>query len=515
MAIKGGQILHVSGGFVIDRIQTGGVTGINVNEDKIEELGNVESIGIVRDIPDLTFELESFDVTTELESILVGGVNDEADGALFDLAENVPINVISPFKASGAFTVDGGVVVPYLSLESLSYSFALGDPATLSATLRGDSVFYVPGSVFEEAFDGTGAQTVFVFTDGPAYPSVIGTDTHFALSVTVGGVRQKLGTDYTNDQDEVTFTTAPVSGTGNVVVTYGSGVATTYLQTVHPPAGVASQGTLTIDTEPTTADTYTIDTKAYVLETSLTDVDGNVFIGGSLAQCLLNIVSAMNLSGTAGVDYAASMTAHPTVNMGAFSADDAILTAKVTGEDGDLIATTSTFVAGTNLFDGATLGTTTPGVDGTPAAIRGRDTYVSVDGGNNWLGVQSANIDWSVSLERDEEFGNSQIVGQDFDTPDVSGSVTMKPSDVDALFAQIQAIAGLSGNAIANATEDPPEIDIEIITVDSDGNTTKTWIVPEAKFVVPQLQGSVGSKLESDFSFTSATGVLQVYKGDN
>ena len=35
MSIKGGQILHVAGGpaalFVVDRIQTGGVTGINVN----------------------------------------------------------------------------------------------------------------------------------------------------------------------------------------------------------------------------------------------------------------------------------------------------------------------------------------------------------------------------------------------------------------------------------------------------------------------------------------------------
>jgi len=209
MAIKGGQILHVSGGFVIDRIQTGGVTGINVNEDKIEELGNVESIGTVRDIPDLTFEVESFDVTTELESILVGGINDEADGTVFDLAANVPINVISPFKASGAYTVDGGVVVPYLSLESMSYSFAIGDPSTMTATLRGDSVFYVPGSVFEESFDGTGAQTVFTFTDGPAYSSVVGTDTYFALSVTVDGVRQKIGTDFTNDEDEVTFIVAP------------------------------------------------------------------------------------------------------------------------------------------------------------------------------------------------------------------------------------------------------------------------------------------------------------------
>ena len=387
MAIKGGQILHVTGGFIVDRIQTGGLTGINVNEDRLEELGNYLAIGTIRDIPDITFELESYDVTTELESILTGGDNTETAGALFDLASFVPINVISPFKASGAFTVDGGVVIPYLSLESMSYSFSLGDPATMNATLRGDSVFYVPGSVYEEAFDGDAVTTVFNFTDGPAYKSTIGSDDYYALSVTVDGVRQKITTDFTNTATGVTFLTSPATGTGNIVVTYGSGVASTYLQAVH------------------------------------------------------------------------------------------------------------------NTTD--------------PAGIRGRDTYVSIDSGNTWLGVQSANIDWSVSLERDEEFGNSQIVGQDFDTPDVTGSVTMKPSDVSALFAQIQLAAGLTGTDIANATQDPPELDIEIITVDSAGATTKTWIVPDAKFTVPALSGSVGSKLESDFTFSSATGALEVYKGDN
>jgi hypothetical protein len=400
MAIKGGQILHVSGGFVIDRIQTGGVTGINVNEDRLEELGNYQAIGTLRDIPDLTFELESFDVTTELESILLGGDNSEADAFLFDLATFVPINIISPFKGSGqVYTVDGGVIVPFLSLESMSYSFSLTDPATMTATLRGDSVFYVNnGSVFEETFDGTGAQTVYAFTDGPAFKSTIGGLDYFALSVMVdqgtgdGWERQRLVADYTNTEDDFTFLTAPETGTDNIKVVYGSAVPTTYLQTVHD------------------------DTK--------------------------------------------------------------------------------------------------------PSGVRGRDIFVRLSDGaatpvyTDWLGVQSANVDWTVSLERDEEFGNPQIVAQDFDIPEVSGGVTMKPADNDALFAQVQAIAGITGTDIANATEDPPELDVEVKMVDSTGTTMKTLLVPDAKFIVPQIQGSVGSKLEQDFSFTSASGVLQIYKAD-
>lgn len=392
MAIKGGQILHVSGGFVIDRIQTGGVSGLNVNEDRLEELGNYEAIGILRDIPDLTFELESYDVTTELESLLTGGDNLESNGTLFDLATFKPINVISPFKGQGnVFTVDGGVIVPFLSLESLSYAFSLADPATVTATLRGDSVFYTNDSVYEETFDGTGAQTVFNFAE-TALKSTIGGDDYYALSVTVDDVRQRLTTDFTNTSAAVTFLTAPAAGTDNVKVVYASATQATYLQTVHD------------------------ETK--------------------------------------------------------------------------------------------------------PAGVRGRDIYVRLSDGaatpvyTDWLGVQSANIDWSVSLERDEEFGNPQIVAQDFDVPEVSGSITMKPANVNALFTQVSRIAGLTGTDVANATQDPPELDVEVKILDSAGTTTKTLEVPDAKFLVPQIQGSVGSKLEQDFTFTSAAGTLNVYKAD-
>lgn len=400
MAIKGGQILHVSDGFIIDRIQTGGVTGINVNEDRLEELGNYEAIGTLRDIPDLTFELESFDVTTELESILTGGDNMEASGTQFDLATFIPIDIISPFKGSGqVFTVDGGVIVPFLSLESMSYNFSLTDPATMTATLRGDGVFYLPNaSPYYETFDGDGIVTTFAFANAPALKSTISGSDYYALSLMVdqgagaGWERQRLGVDYTNTGASFIFTTAPLTGTDNIKVVYGSATVATYLQTVHD-------------------------------------------------------------------------------------------TAKPTG-------------------------------------VRGRDVFVRLGDGaatpvyTDWLGVQSANVDWSVSLERDEEFGNPQVVAQDFDTPEVSGSVTMKPVDNDALFVQIQDVAGISGTDIANATEDPPELQVEIKMVDSAGATQKTLIVPDGKFVMPQIQGQVGSKVEQDFTFTSASGALEIYKND-
>lgn len=139
--------------------------------------------------------------------------------------------------------------------------------------------------------------------------------------------------------------------------------------------GIGSQeaeGTLTMDVQPTDGDTFTVDGRTYTFQTTLTDVNGNIAIGGSLAQAKLNLVAAFDLSGTPGTDFALSMVAHETVDIAAFIADDAILTAKVGGTIGNSIVTTETFTAGTNIFDAATLGTTTAGVD-TAVFERGND----------------------------------------------------------------------------------------------------------------------------------------------
>jgi hypothetical protein len=154
-----------------------------------------------------------------------------------------------------------------------------------------------------------------------------------------------------------------------------------------------------------------------------------------------------------------------------------------------------------------------------PAGVRGRDIEVQFGDGaasfTDWLGVQSANVDWRVTLERDEEFGNAQVVAQDFDTPEVTGTVTMKPATVGALITQVQELSGLGTTAIANATADPPALELRFRIKDPEsGLTLKTLEVTDAKWAMPQIQGSVGQKLEQDFTFTSESGVLTIYKAD-
>ena len=126
-----------------------------------------------------------------------------------------------------------------------------------------------------------------------------------------------------------------------------------------------SQGTLTLDDQPTDADDMTVDAKTYVFQATLTNVDGNIQIGATLAETQANLVAAFSLTGQAGVQYAAAMSFHPTVEIAAFVTDNAILTAKQSGVAGDTIATTENFTPVTLVFDGVTLGTTTAGAETT------------------------------------------------------------------------------------------------------------------------------------------------------
>lgn len=143
-----------------------------------------------------------------------------------------------------------------------------------------------------------------------------------------------------------------------------------------PPSlnGIASAGTLTMDTQPTDGDTMTLDTKVYTFEDTLTDVDGNIYTGADLAAAKVNTVAAINLGAGAGTGYAASTTAGTVTADAAFVGDDLVVTYTQVGTAGDAIATTETFTEGTNVFDAATLGTTTAGADASGLTV---DAYVA------------------------------------------------------------------------------------------------------------------------------------------
>lgn len=119
----------------------------------------------------------------------------------------------------------------------------------------------------------------------------------------------------------------------------------------------AAQGTLTLAVQPTAGDTMTIGTRTYSYVASGTaDEPGEISRGADLAAAKTATIAAIN--GTDAVN-----TANATVSAGTFSGDDLVLTARAGGTAGNSIVTTETFASGSNIFDAATLGTTTAGTN--------------------------------------------------------------------------------------------------------------------------------------------------------
>lgn len=143
------------------------------------------------------------------------------------------------------------------------------------------------------------------------------------------------------------FDTDGVTTQGNVIVDVSA-------------RATASEGTLTVDTQPTADDTMTIGATTYTFKAAVSATT-HIAIGANLAATQANIVARIN-----GTDQFVGVK-NASVSAAAFSSNDCVLTARKPGVAGDSIATTETFTAGTNVFDAATLGTTTAGVDCTAA----------------------------------------------------------------------------------------------------------------------------------------------------
>lgn len=411
MSIKSGQILTQAGEYVIDRIQTAGAGQINIPEEKIKELGNYETVATVKDIPDLSFDLESLDVSMEFEALLTNTTEGAIpDGGFVDFNDAVPLDIVSPYKSSvGAFDIVRGIAVPYLTLESVSYRFGVSQSATQSFSFRGDGIYYIPGAPYAQEFAVTpGANQTYTFDETALMYTESG-DTYYAISVHARNsvdnsyTRLFLVDDYTNTANDVTILDdIDADGYDTLHVVYGTAASITYSQSGNNPHGhVVHEGT-------------------------------------------------------------------------------SVKPAAVRGKDIDLY-----------ISDGAA----------TPTLVR-------------WGGVQNVEITRSVNLENEQELGNFHYVSTDYDTAEVTGSVTLRSPNPQDLFEKIANIANVSTNEIAGP-HSATDLEMEVRVSDPDtGDVIKTFYIEDARFTIPSAQGQVDTTLEVQLSFSSDGGNLLVYKGE-
>lgn len=408
MAIKGADLLHVGDRVLIERAQTAGPGQINLSPERLYELGNYKSIGILFDIPDLSFACDSIDASAAFEAVLANqDFTTFTGGELLTPTAFQPIDVVSEFKpgqqAASPFNVVGSVAMPYLAIESLSYKFGVKDKATQSVSLKGDAIFYNPGSAFMETFAGSNAANQVITLAHNAYPynGAVIDGTKYALGIKIRetGKRLRFGTDYTE-----------------------------------APSG-----------------------------------------GGAAKTVAITIITAVPTTNHIDVVYASDTVA--VYNQGVHTVPSTVR----------------------------------------PAAIRGRDIEVFIGGESlvdRWTSVQSVQADWKVTLDRNEEFANTQVVSQDYFVPDVTGNIVVQSRDYADLLAKVQAVAGVatatevSGAITTHATEL-----LFVLHSPIDGSILKTIEVPDARFTMPGYSGQVQQKLQVTFNFESDTGVMNIYNG--
>ena len=401
MSVKSGKIITTAAGFLLDRLQSVGPSNLNIPTEKIHETGNELAVATIRDTPDLSFDMESYDVTCEAEAILLGlDPTALSAGQVLNFAKAVPLEVVSPVKGAGASKASiRGAVVPHLTLENVRYQFGVGQNSTQSYTLRGDSVYYVPGTPYFQEFSGTGGTGAYSFTHTAIKTVEKGADL-YALGVTViyaDGTYKRLilNEDFTNTSGGVTMidgATAPVGS--RVRVSYGAITPANFPQTVHPV---------------------------------------------------------------------------PTVK---------------------------------------------------PAAVKGKDIdfYVAVQTGVGqelvkWRGVQSVEISRQVQLEHDDELGNPHHVSSDYDTPEVSGTVTMRANSIEYLFERLAQVTNTPADQVANLlTSQPLEIQARVRHPET-GVVLKTIRIPDARFEPAPLNARVEQRIESQFPFSSDSGLIDIING--
>lgn len=482
MAIKGTDLIHVGGTTLIDRLQSAGPGQVNVPLTKIYELGNNLSVGVVLDIPDLSYTLTSIDASAALEAILCGtNFATDAVGTVYNFAAANPINLVAQItggrNAASPYNVVNGVAAPFLSIESVAYKYGIQANAEQTATLKGDSIFYMPGAAYVQTASGSGVAGQTISVTNPAFPyngDVIN-GIRYALAVTLtSGTRLIYGADFTES--------ATISS-------------------------VATTGPLTTG-GPITAIPATI---TYPLPQGATVV----LKSGSNTQSW--VTSGPVAAGAASIPVASQTPnfAYPSGSTVTSTAWPATVTLTILAP----VATTDTI----NVIYSSPVVSSYPQNSHTvasaqrPAAIRGRNIKVLLNGESVtqfMTDVQSFDCTWKVTLQRDLEFGSSEIVKQDFDIPDVSGSIDFMPRNPQALYQRIAQIAGAASTTEVVGALQQAVVPLEVVLYSPvDGSVLKSFQIPDARFTVPGFTGQNRQKVSVKLNFSSDSGQLTVKKG--
>lgn len=223
----------------------------NLPKIPIYEVGSNQKLTTLRDIPELSFDVESYDTSCKFEAQLLGlAPGGLTTGQQIDFNNSVPLTVASPFRTSlSNYAIVNGVIVPHLALSQVQYKFGVKQNASQTYTLKGDSIFYIPGVPYEDVFTGNGSTKTFTLAHTAIeYFNPTLQVAQFVVNVSVyntDGTFYRLfnGTsfDYTDTSTSITLNTAtPAPASGSTIrVQYGSAAAETIAASANLADGVS------------------------------------------------------------------------------------------------------------------------------------------------------------------------------------------------------------------------------------------------------------------------------------
>jgi hypothetical protein len=252
MSIRAGDILHVGGQNVIDRIQQAGLPNATVPTEVIREVGNNNVVDNIPTEPDFTFQMQSFNTGTELMAFFTGASGGQASGAFPGSADPEGteyawancgfVNIASPWKdpATGsAGKVEAGYLIPAYYPTKYSLQFGVTENAQQTAELSGGSYYFAQAAPVEEKFTAGGGKE-FITTDPTVKYRKGGGEGELlrnVFGVLVDGDLQTEGEDFeviggSGSPATVKFFIAPVSG-ADIRVAYFTTAAKAFPDSVH------------------------------------------------------------------------------------------------------------------------------------------------------------------------------------------------------------------------------------------------------------------------------------------
>jgi hypothetical protein len=226
----------------------------------------------------------------------------DSNATVGSLLVNNGVAATAPQNAVGQLAIAAGSPDPSAT-GAIAYTGS--NPATNSTITIGSVIYtFVPmitGAANQVLIDVTPAATLANLVNainagtgmGTKYSGATTANTAASSAVIAGGS---------------TTLTASVGGTAGNLLTLAQSAAAFSL-TAFAGGGAAAIASITSSgTNVSNNDTVTINGKVYTFQTVLTNTDGHVLIGASADASLLNLLCAVNLTGTSGTQYAAAMT---------------------------------------------------------------------------------------------------------------------------------------------------------------------------------------------------------------